>query len=84
MEITITITGTCEGGNHVFADVTKDGETYQEVLIRGDLLSAQDDSFLVADERRAIVKEVRRRAKAEGVKTFAALKTFCTDLTITI
>lgn len=83
MDITITITGTCAGGGHVFVDVTKDGVKRQEVFERGRLLEEGDD-FIVEDERKAIFKEIKRQAREAGVKNFAQLKTLCTDLTIKI
>lgn len=84
MNVIVTITGTCAGGNHVFVDVTIAGVTQQMVFIKGDLLSTAVDNFIVPDQKKAIFKEIRRLAKAAGIQTFAALKTFCTNLSITI
>ncbi len=83
MDVIISIIGTCEGGNHVFVNVTKGGETQQRSFLKQDFLN-DDPDFRIESEDKAILKQVRRIAKVEGIKTFAALVNRCTNLSLSL
>jgi hypothetical protein len=82
MDATVTITGTCAGGNHVFVEVTRGGRTKNVVIERNDLMVPEEDDFGVRTEEQAVCKELRRLVKREGLKTFAELKNRSTDLPV--
>jgi hypothetical protein len=84
MDATITITGTCAGGNHVFLDVTIGGVTESITLTKNDLKAVTSEDFVVRTKEQAIAKQLRQYAKANSITKFSDLKTAAVNLPLSL
>ena len=82
MDIILTITGTCAGGNHIYLNVTVNGETRQLTFVKDDFL--KDGEMNTFDETGAIRKELRAYLRRQGIKTWAAAQSAVQNLSLTI
>lgn len=82
MEQTITMVGTCPGGEHIILDVVKDGVKKRISIEKSDIINAQDGDYKISNEKEAIARELHRYVKESGVKNATELKTNLKDITI--
>lgn len=79
MQVTLSFTGVCAGGNHVSLSVNGSRTL---TLIKNDIL--QDTGWDAGSEDYAIIRELRRYFKREGITTWAAARNALTDLSLDI
>ena len=82
MQATITYNGICDGGNHVFLTVTIGGKSRSMTVLKNDILT--DTGYEVLNEDQAVLRELRKYLKRQGITTWSAARSAFNNLPLEI